>query len=1448
MSFISRISCRIKPIRWFKATSRRKFLSCLLSLLILLTSIRFLIFRPSQVLAADVYIGFNEGYGTSANDSNSTVPAGTIVNAIWSTEDLCKFGKCLFFNGTGDYVSYSDNSNLDMSASDNVTIELWFRTPDITSGTRTLISKEEPTGADGGYRIQMNSGGQIVFGVDNDNNNYPLYFVTSPASYDDNKWHHLAAVKSGTSSLTLYIDAQSVGTTSITSTDASNNDTFYIGIYNGSSDGFTGFIDEVKIMRSARTAAQVKTDFLSETPSRGTSAALSPTQDWISNGLVGYWKLDESSGNASDSSGNTTTLTNVNTTSFVGGKFGNGADLESTSSQYFYASDNPTLSITGSLTLSAWIRPESVGAGLYNIIAKWDGTNESFRLAQNGDEIRLELDSSGNYIETTSTNLTAASTWYHIVGIYDSSQGTAKIYINGLEAATTTSGTIPSSIGDDAGRFHIGAEDSTTSAANFYDGIIDEARVYNRAFSPSEVAKLYEWAPGPVGWWSMDEGSGTSVNDLSGKGYNGTIYGNTRFKAGKFGSALYFDGTEEYNGITNDTHMVLPTDIYDSLDRITISLWFKPDDQPTGDDYQDIFVWQNLSGWDAGKSFEIGYEENNNRMQIWSSFQGDCNDFTANSPSFPAGSENQWHHLAFVLDSTGNKLYIDGVRQNLTYTQGDSSTTCNLQIISDQGTTYYTFACMYGVVEYCNGGEMYEGLIDEIKIYNYSRTPAQIIEDMNAGHPAPGSPLGSYTARWKMDDLAGTSAKDSSVSNLNLTLSSASWTLDGKFGGAWNGTGSNFLAISDTNSADKLDPLDNEDFSITLWVKSDSATNPLATETLVDKRLAGAGYDIWFNTSGQITCGIDDDAIGFPEDSATTSEDFYDANWHYIACVRNTAQDKLYLFVDGRLAAQDTDLLATGSLDNNANFVLGDSDVSDNGDEFFGDIDEVKFFKFALSPSQILIDLNQGSSLTLGKVDDLDEEGFNLPNPVGWWKMDEGGGTSITDSSGNNNNSTTWTGQTSFINAKYGSGLLFDGTNDVVRIAESPSLDLGSINDSYTISSWIKTNASYSTSGTVVTKNAGGGTAYPFALFILASTNLPCFAINDVSVTVTTCGTSAVNDGNWHHLVGIRNTSTDTIYLYVDGFLANSTSDTTTSTLSNDVDVSIGNGGISYIAFDFNGIIDEVRIYNTALSSSQVEYLYNRGLPITWYKFDECSGTISYNSSTNANGQAIGINATINIGSSGSNTSPGTCTSGSSSHAWYNGASGKFNSSLDFDGTDDYVQTSDDDRLDFQDSQDFSIEAWINRDSFTSDDTIIAKKNDQTNGRGYLLYIDDVNDDINFVVADGTDSFSVNGRRSITATGWHHIVAVFDENSTSGTTIYVDGEEDKESVSGILANVNSLVNSYNLRIGSESDAGEPFDGKIDNVKIYNYALSSTQIKRLYNEGSSVRFGPKEGSP
>jgi hypothetical protein len=89
---------------------------------------------------------------------------------------------------------------------------------------------------------------------------------------------------------------------------------------------------------------------------------------------------------------------------------------------------------------------------------------------------------------------------------------------------------------------------------------------------------------------------------------------------------------------------------------------------------------------------------------------------------------------------------------------------------------------------------------------------------------------------------------------------------------------------------------------------------------------------------------------------------------------------------------------------------------------------------------------------------------------------------------------------------------------------------------------------------------------------------------------------------------------------------------------------------------------------------------------------------------------------------------------------------------------------------------------------------------------------------------------------------WHHIVGT---RKTDGTLeIYVDGR--REGTAAMTSYYTSTTLRTNIGVG-ESRNKQFFTGQIDDAKIFNYALTPTQIKTLYNDGA-VRFGPSTGSP
>ncbi len=131
---------------------------------------------------------------------------------------------------------------------------------------------------------------------------------------------------------------------------------------------------------------------------------------------------------------------------------------------------------------------------------------------------------------------------------------------------------------------------------------------------------------------------------------------------------------------------------------------------------------------------------------------------------------------------------------------------------------------------YSSGGEEYfAGILDDVRVYNYARTPKQIVQDMNAGHPAVGSSMS--VGYWKFDEGYSTTTHDNTPNANDLTFSPASpsWINDGKFGKAWHGTGSNWLTHSDDND---FDFSRTDDFPISAWIRSSSGT-PSDTQYIV---------------------------------------------------------------------------------------------------------------------------------------------------------------------------------------------------------------------------------------------------------------------------------------------------------------------------------------------------------------------------------------------------------------------------------------------------------------------------------------------------------------------------------------------------------------------------------------------------------------------------------------
>jgi cysteine-rich repeat protein len=229
------------------------------------------------------------------------------------------------------------------------------------------------------------------------------------------------------------------------------------------------------------------------------------------------------------------------------------------------------------------------------------------------------------------------------------------------------------------------------------------------------------------------------------------------------------------------------------------------------------------------------------------------------------------------------------------------------------------------------------------------------------------------------------------------------------------------------------------------------------------------------------------------------------------------------------------------------------------------------------------------------------------------------------------------------------------------------------------------------------------------------------------------------------------------------------------------------------------------------IRTSTINSLYiDNGLE-AYFRMDEGTGT-------NASG------STLNSASGGSLTNgPTWVTTNTGTTAFYNPWA------IEFDGTNDLITFND--SWDLSTSMQRTFTTWFRRKSSTTEDVIFAKKTASgASDAGYILYIDDATDKLNFELADGSNTYTVTSNTAITDQNWHHVGVSFNALDNNGTNIFLDGVIDVSSKSGSLdPSSDSTANAIGFSIGSDTGVKGPFIGSIDDFRIYNRTLSGSEI-------------------
>jgi hypothetical protein len=204
----------------------------------------------------------------------------------------------------------------------------------------------------------------------------------------------------------------------------------------------------------------------------------------------------------------------------------------------------------------------------------------------------------------------------------------------------------------------------------------------------------------PVACWNFNEGAGTVAGDSSGNGNTGTLKNGPQWVEGISGTALSFDGTNDYVAIADSSSL----DVTGS--QISIEFWMKPTvDMPTSAPNQIIF--------DKGNAYtacilDMFHPDTPGALLANLPFFGHATSVT----SFWAAGN--WYHIAITYDGSNMRIYVNGVLETVSPTTGSVA------------STGYPLS----IGSHCLGGKnFFKGIIDEFAIYDYTRTAEEIWND-----------------------------------------------------------------------------------------------------------------------------------------------------------------------------------------------------------------------------------------------------------------------------------------------------------------------------------------------------------------------------------------------------------------------------------------------------------------------------------------------------------------------------------------------------------------------------------------------------------------------------------------------------------------------------------------------------------------------------------------------
>lgn len=791
--------------------------------------------------------------------------------------------------------------------------------------------------------------------------------------------------------------------------------------------------------------------------------------------------------------------------------------------QSFLQAGNASQLQSATTSVSFWIKVAELPVQGEVFILSFGGWQERWKISLPGHGKPVWTTNHENGISDMdsgdSTNALKIDEWAHVVTVHDGTKDF--IYMNGTLAAekdvlgnlnVTTS---PLGMGYDP----IGGE-------LFFKGALDEVMIFDGALNAQQVADLYS-----------DQNTGPAIEQglVASYSFNGDLSDESAFSnngrgidltaaTDRFGfgtSAYCFNGTSSEVTFANSLQL--------NSEATSVSFWINARNLPA---QGEAFV-ASFGGWQERWKISL---PSHGKLVWTTNHENGISDMDAGD-STQALQPGVWTHAVMVHDGSKDKIYLNGDLAN------------EKDVVGKLNSTTYPFGLGYNPVD---GGNYFDGQLDEVEIYNYALSDSEITALFDAQSTS------SATSVELVADYQLSGDASDGTQFVNDGVVSGATGVQDRFG-----YGNNALQFFGAESVEIPNSVQyNSDFTtVSFWVDVDEL--PAQGEVFLMSfggwqerwkiSLPSHGKPVWTTNH----------ATGISDMDSGDGNELLAGTWTYVTFVHGQTQDKIYM--NGVLANSKD----VGGALNITQYPLGIGyNPVDGGNYFIGKLDDIQVYNTELTDQQIadLYGLQNETSITSDSLVANYPFSGNAYDVSSYNNHATGSALPDTDRFGKSNHAYS-----------------FDGIGSALEAQNSIQLN----SPKTSVSFWI--NASeFAANGEAYLLSFGGWQerwkiSLPAHGKLVWTTNHE----NGISDMDAGDGQELALD-TWTHVAMVHDSLKDKIYL--NGLPV------AEKDVVGDLNPTVQNLGIGYNIIDggsyFKGSLDEIQIYSVALSDQEIEDLY----------------------------------------------------------------------------------------------------------------------------------------------------------------------------------------------------------------------------------------------------------------